>query len=401
MHIVHVVGARPNFMKKLPCPKPETKSAGNTEVMASTVSKYESIPASLAGHDRHSRLRQPAAVIFISLVLASCANHLLASWLGVLHLSRGSIGVYRRVGPKTGPQIFCAGSSLLVAALSWSEVSEAFGQGIETWGIGGSAPDIWEVWQQQTPLSNTMVIGISLYDINEMHLADERATVVPLSQTLDDLWESNADPILWHRILTQYATRYVRFLFPTAGDADKVLVGVRSKIAERLGRQASLAHEGVVFEPAPPLLDAGQSTTRLSDWSSARLVRRIAVLRSENRGRSEFFNGPKHRAFHRMLLRARRQGRVIIVVLPVSRAYTEAFLNEYDLAAFERAIDEARAIAPEATIVRLDRLRGISDARYFSDLVHMNSLGRPAATQAFLDDVTKKELQPATQTTSN
>src|SRR5215471_1750198 len=93
----------------------------------------------------------PAVVLFLSLVLASCANYLLASWLQAFPTPggfNGFIGVYRRVGPEIGPQVLCAGSSLLVSALSWSEVSEGLGQGLETWGIGGSSPDVWEVWQE-------------------------------------------------------------------------------------------------------------------------------------------------------------------------------------------------------------------------------------------------------------
>jgi hypothetical protein len=343
----------------------------------------------------------PAAVAILSLVLASSADHLLASWLGLSRTAGGYLGIYRRVGPETGPQVFCAGSSLLVSGLSWSKVSEALGQGIETWGVGGSSPDVWEEWQQQRPLSKTMIIGVSVYDLNEMHLADDRAAIVPLSRTMNDLWASDADRALSHRVLTQYALRYVRLPFPTAANADKVLVGLRSKVAEQIGRQASLTeHEGVVLQPSPPLLDAGESTVKVSDWSSARLLRRIAALRAENRGRHEFLNGPKRRAFHRMLFRARRQGPVIVVVLPVTREYTQAFLDESAVAAFERVIGEARLTAPEATFVRLDRVPGISDPGYFFDLVHMNSFGRHVATPAFLVELTNKASQRRFEATS-
>ena len=342
---------------------------------------------SVRGDTSQSRRMRPAVVVLLSLVLASSANHLLARWLGFSWTE--GIGIYRRVGPESGPQVLCAGSSLVVSALSWSKVSEALGEGIETWGVGGSSPDVWEEWQHQRPFSNTTIIGVSVYDLNEMHLANDRATIVPLSRTINDLWSSGADPALWHRVLAQYALRYVRPLFPTAGNADRVLVGMRSKIAGRLRLQSSLAeHEGVVLEPSPPLLDAGESTAAVSDWSSARVLRRLAALRAENRGRHEFYKGPKRMAFSRLLSQGRRQGRVIVVVLPVTREYSEAFLDERAIAAFERAVQEAIAIAPEATFVRLDRVPGISDSHYFSDLVHMNSFGRRVATQAFLMEVT-------------
>jgi hypothetical protein len=350
-----------------------------------------------SGYTRYSRGRRLAWVAFLSLVLSSSANYFLAYWLGFS--PSGRIEIYRRVGPENGPQVFCAGSSLLISGLSWPAISESFGQGIENWSVGGSTPDIWEEWQQYRPLSNTTIIGVSVYDLNEMHLADDRAKIVPLSRTINDLWASHADSALSHRLLTQYALKYVRLLFPTAGSADRVLVGLRSKGAELLGRQTSLAeHEGVLLQQ-DGVLDVGESTMKVSDWSSARLLRRIAVLRAENRGRHEFFNGPKRRAFERMLFRARRQGRVIVVVLPVSRAYTEEFIDESATAAFEREIQEAMVIAPEAALVRLDRVPGISDNGYFFDLVHMNSLGRRVTTVAFLKEVTQtgsqRRLEPS------
>jgi hypothetical protein len=349
-----------------------------------------------AGRARYSCGRRLAGIAFLSLVLSSSASYFLAHWLGLPR----SIEIYRRVGPESGPQVFCAGSSLLIWSLSWREISESLGEGIENWSVGGSSPDIWEEWQQHMPLSNMTIIGVSVYDLNEMHLADDRAKIVPLPRTINDLWASDADSALSHRVLMQYALKYVRLLFPTAGYADKVLVGLRRKVAQALGLQASLdEHEGVLFEQEG-VLDAGESTIKVSDWSSARLLRRVALLRAENRGRHEFFNGPKSRAFPRMLFRARRQGRVIVVVLPVSRAYTEEFIDESTAAAFERAIHEAMAVAPEATLVRLDRVPGISDNGYFADLVHLNSYGRRVATQAFLMDVTKRGSQRALEATS-
>ncbi len=346
------------------------------------------------------RSMRPVAVLFSALVLAFAANYLLASWLGFSRTTSGYIGIYRRVGPETGPQVFCAGSSLLVSALSWPRVSEALGEGIETWSVAGSSPDIWEVWQQQRSSSNTTIIGVSVYDLNEMHVAPERADVVPLSRTINDLRKSHAGSAISHRVLAQYALRYLRILFPTAGSGEKVLIGLRSKVAQQLGREASLAeHEDdVVVDPKPPLLGAGESTAGLNDYSPGRLLRRITALRADVSG--QVFNGPKRRAFRRILTRAQRQGRVIVVVLPVSRAYSEAFLDESSKAAFESEIHEAMAIAPEAMLVRLDCVPGISEPGNFLDLVHMNSFGRRMATRAFLTDVTKGGSQCGLGTTS-
>ena len=311
------------------------------------------------------------------------------------------MGIYRRVGPQDGPQALAAGSSLLQSAVSWPKVSESLGQGVETWGVGGSSPEIWEQWQQQRPHSNLTIIGISVYDLNEFHVADGRAHVVPLVQTIRDLWASHADPALTHRILTQYALQYIRAVFPTAGMADKVIVELRAKAAKLTGREASLAeHDGVVVEPPPPLLDAGNSTAAVSDWSSARLMRRMAALRSENRGLHEFFRGPKHLALKRLLAQDLRHGHVIVLVLPVTREYSDEFIDPTTQAAFENVIQQAMTNAPEATFVRLDRLPGISEPTYFFDLVHMNALGRRLSTQALLTELATRGFQHSSENTT-
>lgn len=354
-----------------------------------------------AGSSRYSCGRRLAGVVFLSLVLSSSANYFLAYWLGLSPsapwraFSRG-IGIYRRVGPESGPQVFCAGSSLVIWGLAWPEISESLGEGIENWSVGGSSPEIWEVFQQRRRDANMTIIGVSVYDLNEMRVTAERARYVPLIQTISDLWASGAEPALDRRILTQYAMTYVRFLFPLAGDADRVLAGLRSRVAQVLGLQASLVeHEGVVVE-RDGVLDA-TSTMKVSEWSSARALRRIALLRAENRGSHEFFRGPKRRAFQRILLRARQQGPVMVVVFPVSRAYAEEFLDKSALAEFERELNEVMAVAPEATLVRVDRVPGISDNGYFFDFVHLNSYGRRIATRVFLQEVTESAAKRKSQ----
>ena len=342
-----------------------------------------------AGEARPASGKRLAAIALLGLVLSSVANHALAHWLGLSRTApwTGASAVYRRIGPQSGPQVFCAGSSLLVSGLSWPKVSESLGQGIENWTVAGSSPEVWEVFQQQTRVSTTTIIGVSVYDLNEMRLTPERASFVPLSMTASDLWSSRTDPDLRHRILTQYAMSYVRVLYPMAGDADKVLVGIRTKAADLLGQGASLQqHEGVVVE-RNGVLDVEDAMTSLSDWSSGRVLRRVEALRAENHGAHEFFNGPKGRAFRRVLLRAQQQGRVIVVVLPVSPYYADAFLDKTSAAAFERALGGYMATTPQATFVRLDRMPGISDNKYFLDLVHLNSSGRRMVTQVFLKEV--------------
>src|SRR5215469_636247 len=335
--------------------------------------------------------KQLAEIIFLSLALCSLANYLLAS-LARLPLTppwstTRSLGTYRRTGPETGPQVFTAGSSLLESGLSWPTVSESLGKGIENWSAGGSSPEVWEVFQQRRPSPTMTIVGISLYDLNEMRLTPDRASYVPFRKSVFDLWTSRADSGLSSRIFSQYAMTYVRVVFPTAGWSDKVQVGLRRWIANAVGLGARLdEHEGVVSE-REGVFDPGDSRTKLSDWSSGRVRRRLADLRAENHGLHEFLHGPKRRAFERILLTARQHGPLIVVVLPVSTSYMQEFLDNETLDEFENMLSDDIRTIPEAILVRLDRLPGITNDGYFVDLVHMNSYGRHLTTPFLLEQI--------------
>jgi len=331
-----------------------------------------------------------AGIVLLSILIASIADHAVASWIrrDVKGTGEnGDIGTYRRIGPETGPQVFIAGSSLLQFGLEWSDISAELGLGIENWGVAGSSPEIWEQSQQVAINTALTIIGVSLYDLNEYHLSAGRAAIVPFSQTVRDLWASGADWQFARRVLNQYSLTYVRRIFPTVGDSDAVLVGLRAKVREKLALAgAAEDKETALFLPSQPVLEFGESTAKVSDWPSARLMRRLALLSAENGGRHAF-NGPKELALHRMLLRARNQGRVIVVVLPVTQAYLDQFGTPDVLRRFENSIAQAQELVPDAHIIRLDRVPGMTSHEYFSDLVHLNSAGRRLATAIFLKHI--------------
>jgi hypothetical protein len=337
----------------------------------------------------NSRL-QVLCIALLSILVASIADHGVAAWIrkDIGNAGAGSgpdIGTYRRIGPEAGPQVFCAGSSLLQFDLSWREVSDALGQGVENWGVAGSSPEIWELSQRVATNSNLMIIGVSAFDLNEHHLAEARAVIVPLGQTVHDLWDASASWQFSRRLLSQYPMVYLRKAFPTVGNSDAVLVGLRSKVREQLGlASAAEDRETALFLPSKPVLEFGESTVRVSDWTAGRLKRRLALVRAENGGRHSF-NGPKRLAFHRMLSRARQQGRVIVVVLPVTQAYVDEFVSPDVAEAFERAIADEVGNIPEVQVFRLDRVPGLPAHDNFMDLVHLNSAGRRLATAAFLN----------------
>lgn len=332
---------------------------------------------SLEMSDKARALLLVALVIFISIVI----NHIGAVWLKLPKHK----ATYRRIGPQSGPQVFCAGSSLLQFALSWPEISETLGQGIESWGLAGSTPSEWEYFQSHSGNTDLMIIGVSMYDLNERHLCDSRADVVPLSQTIQDLWQTQTDFQSARRLLTQYPQNYLRKLFPTAGRSEAVLVGFRRKFRELL-RLPSADDDRAIAEVVPEeaVLRFGESKQKVSDWTRGQAIRRIALLSSENQG-VHAFDGPKNMALRRMLTRAQQQGRVTIVVLPLAPMYVRWLTTPEVLQNFESALAEAERVCPQAQVVRLDRLSALNSDDYYGDLVHLNGAGRRIATDAFLN----------------
>jgi hypothetical protein len=329
------------------------------------------------------RAIQLVFVAVLAIFIAATVSQFAATWLGIPRPAM----VYRRIGPENGPQVFCAGSSVVQFGLSWPEVSTALGQGIENWGLGGSTPTEWEVSQSYAANTNLMIIGVSLHDLNENFLCDSHANVVPIAQTIRDLWQSKVDWQFSRRVLSQYPLAYLRILFPTAGKSDAVLVGLRRKIHEMTRSTPTLEEKAnFLVLPSGPVLNFGEATEKLSDWPADKALRRIDLLRSEIHD-SHRFDGPKHLAFLRMLDRAQQRGGVIVVVMPVAPTYMEKFVTADVKWNFEKSLAEGRSVAPRALFVRLDQLPSLSSDQYYADFVHPNGIGRRIATTAFLNQL--------------
>lgn len=326
---------------------------------------------------------------FASVLIAVVISHLVAAQFG---LQTGK-PTYRRIGPTEGPQMLCAGSSLIQFGLSWSQISVAFGQGIENWGVGGSSPEIWEVSQSVATNVNSIIIGVSVYDLNEQQLCDSRAHIVPFGQTLSDLWQAKADWAFSKRILSMYPLAFLRSLIPTAGRSDAVLVGMRRKFRDLAGLGPSAEDKGnSLVLPQQAVLEFGDSTEKMSDWPKDKLLRRVAMQRSQIFG-THTFDGPKKLAFHRMLKRA-QNGRTIVVVLPVSPSYGKEFLAPEVLQNFEASLEEAKRADSRAVFIRLDQVAALQSDEFFSDLVHLNGAGREIATAAFFEELKRQTVEP-------
>jgi len=176
-------------------------------------------------------------------------------------------------------------------------------------------------------------------------------------------------------------------LFPTVGRSDGVMVGLRGKMAKWLSPWTKIEAEAgpaIAVEDKPGT--ENEQTEKLTEWAQARLLRRLALMRSACGGKHRF-DGPKKLALLRMLQQADQQGEVVVVVLPVSGVYTREFLNPSVTAEFEATLAAARQAVPRARWCRVDQIPQLNDDANFWDLVHLNQSGQQIATQAFLHDL--------------
>lgn len=284
----------------------------------------------------------------------------------------------------------------MINAISWQRVSDTVATTIENWFVAGSSPSEWEVLQHQAPDVHLTFIAVSAYDLNEDFSCDYRADVVPFRQTVNDLRQSHSDWQFSKRILSQYPLKYVRILFPTVGRSDGVMVGLRGGFAKLLSPWIRIE-----AEPGPAIGAGNKGGTeddekeRLTEWTQARTLRRIVLMRSACRGKQRF-DGPKKLALLRMLEQAHRQGQVVVIVLPVSVIYTREFLSPQVTAQFEATLSAAQRAVPAARWFRLDQVAELKSDDKFWDLVHLNVFGQQIATKAFLDqlDHTLPEISP-------
>ena len=339
-------------------------------------------PAEATISSRLAAPKQLLVIVLTTILIASIADQGIAKVIGY-----GIGATYRRVGPKVGPQVFCAGSSDLQYSLAWPEISKRLGQGIEHTNVAGSSPEMWEKFQLDAKNIDTTIVGISVHNLNEYRISRGFASMVPLIQTIRDLRESGTTWQVSRRVLSEYPMGYLRMLFPTAGDQDVFLVGIRRVVRQRLGLASASADAARVLAlPNDDLLDFGADEQKLSDLPRDQVLRRLSLMRSDNRGMFSF-KGSKEIALRRILDRARQQGRVFVVVLPLSPDYIREFMTPNVTQEFEAVIAEVRHSFPTAIVVRLDNVPTLQSDDNFTDFVHMNSLGRAIATSIFIEQL--------------
>jgi hypothetical protein len=328
---------------------------------------------------------QLALILLAVSGLCSMASHFLVRWLKIETRS----GHAWQIGSAESKTVaYLAGSSLSGDAIAWDQVRTALDLRLAGWGVAGSSPWEWEVYQKNAADAKLQFVVVSPYDLNEEFLCDFHADVVPPTDTIGDLWKSKSD---WHfckRVLSSYPLRYVRLLFPTVGRSQGVMAGLREKASSLLGRTGG-SDEGA----AGPSLSFNNEDSvpaykkeKISAWDSARILRRLALMRNACQGKHDF-NGPKNLAFTRMLQQGQRQGSLVVVVLPVSPTYMKEFMTPEVTKQYEEALAQAQKSAPQARWIRLDSVAALHSNDLYSDFVHMNPNGKKIATEAFMSQL--------------
>jgi len=332
----------------------------------------------MRSRSRSNRRIESALIICVVVVVCSLSSHITIHLLKVKTTYSG----FRLYGGDAQKRLaILHGSSLAYGGVDWAKVAERVGCRIETWATPGSSPAEWEVQDRRRSREVLQAfIVVSTYDLNECSLCDFRANIVPLGQSIADLWQTRSDWPFCKRLLSEYAVMSIRKLFPTVGRSDGVMTGIRDHLHNFFrGRRGGDSGESVRFGAG----GVPEIRERLSEWSVARLQRRLVLMRSALQGRHTF-NGPKKMALTRLLQRAASQGPVTLVAVPVSPIYQEEFLSAEVKANFEAALSELQRSCPQANVIRLDHIPALQDNALFSDLVHLNVYGQRIATALFL-----------------
>lgn len=325
-----------------------------------------------------SRGRQLLVVLTAVVVLTSALNHALIRWLDI----RTDVIDRGKINPETaGPPILVTGSSLTFFGVSWGRISANLQRPIITRSVGGASPCELEPLLREVPEAGRLMIGVSIFDLNENNLSDSRASLVPFSQTWSDLRATQTDWTASKRVLWMYPLPWLQHVFPLAGRSSAVMVNAREKVRALRPRSPAAEPESRLAFKSDE--DSGHPE-KLSDWDRGRVARNLSQLAASAFAQGRF-SGPKSQALARILARAPRSEPTLLLVLPVSPPYREAFASEAAQADFERAIGQAQAADSKLQVLRLDQHPALQSAEVFWDLVHLNDDGRRIATGLVID----------------
>ena len=333
-----------------------------------------------------SRGRQLFIVLTAVVVLSSALNHALIRLLDI----RTDVIDRGKISPEaSGPPVLVTGSSLTFFGISWRKISATLQRPIMTRSVGGASPCELEPLLREVPEAGRLMIGVSIFDLNENNLSDSRAPLVPFAQTWNDLRATGTDWTASKRILWMYPLPWLQHVFPLAGRSSSVMVNAREKVRALRPRPPAAEPESrLAFKTDE---DSGHPE-KLSDWDPGRVARNLSQLTASAFAQGRF-SGPKSQALARILARAPHSEPTLLLVLPVSPPYREAFAGAAARAEFERAIEKAKAGDPKLRVLRLDQDPALQSADVFWDLVHLNDEGRRLATGLVIDHLSAPPIR--------
>lgn len=309
-------------------------------------------------------------LLLFVLLLSAIGSHLVMFVLGIREkaVQNWSVGT-----AQTGPAAQLLGSSMTYFALDRTNISTQLKSPLECQWVSAASSCEVEILARKFPGAKTTIVALSLYDQNERILSDYRSDIVPLSQTVRDLWTSGSDWSFAKRTLAQYPLKYVRTLFPTSGRSFRVMTATQARVLALLRGER---------QPELTIVDFDNpSLANITDWTPSELVGKVTIIRNFCQGRHQF-NGPKSLAFKRLVADAAKRGRVVVIILPVSPEYRRQLLSNETLQQFEKSLADVRAATPQATWLRIDQLPELNDDSCYGDLVHMGAKGKRLATDA-------------------
>ena len=148
-----------------------------------------------------SRGRQLLVVLAAVLVLCSALSHALVWLLGI----RTEVIDRAHIQPDApGEPALVTGSSLTFFGVSWQQAAKALQRPLITRSVGGASPCELEPLLREVPQARRLIIGVSIFDLNENGLSDSRPALVPFGQTFRDLRASHTDWTATKRLLWSY-----------------------------------------------------------------------------------------------------------------------------------------------------------------------------------------------------
>ena len=316
-------------------------------------------------------------VIGTAIFVAAIASWTVAHFLGIQNprVERANFGSHF-----SGPPVLVLGSSLTFFDMSFPNVAKALQRPIEVRSVGAASPCELEPLQQEVAGPAMTLIGVSIFDLNERNLSDAKPLLVPFWRSALDLSQSHSSWSQSKRLLSAYPVQWTRYVFPIAGHSPEIIVAMRDRL---IGQ----THGAPSAEEQPRMQLTSEDVARpekITDWSEARLLRRLAEMRRSGVDENSF-SGPKSKALDRILRRAlERGGTTKLIVLPVSPPYRREFVNANGAALFEGALARVQSEFPKLEVLRLDKSPQLNEPTVFWDLVHLNDEGRHLATAALL-----------------